>query len=393
MNITHQKSGWPTPLMLGCAILCFGIGYFARHRTTPEVSPPSDQPVPPPAREEIVALPVTAPTSITPPWDTRWREKKSRPIYPASIRARAALLEELARTDPKRALELALAESNLLVRDELRAAALRGWAAVAPDAAGEWAMTQPVLGERMRCFEAVLAGAVENPAAAIRIALKACESDPEPARSYGHALVNALIERAGDFKTAVEFAQKASAVEGQSYLVDSAYFQWAQNEPERAFQEVAALTDPEMQEAALKGIIQGCANSDAHALADYAKALPEGEDRSRILAVALPEWMGKDPQAALDWIAQAEPHPDFDFGLGTLATSPAMAQSHPLAALDLTDGMCDSVQRSMAKGNVFLQWARQDFSAAERYAQSVQNPEYREMYQGVLETVTLGNNE
>ena len=349
--------------------------------------------MPPPVKEEIVELPVVALAPVTPPWDTRWREKKSRPICPASIRARAALLEELARTDPKRALELALAESNLLVRDELRAAALRGWAAVAPEAAGEWAMAQPVLGERMRCFEAVLAGAVENPAEAVRIALKACEADPEPARSYGHTLVNALIERAGDFKAAAEFAQQATMVEGQSYLIDSTYFQWAQNEPEHAFKEVAALDDPEIQEAAMKGLIQGFANSDARALSDYAKALPEGEDRSRILAVALPEWMGKDPQAALDWINQADPHPDYDLGIGTLATSPGLAQSHPLIALELTDGMCDSAQRSMAKGNVFLQWARQDFGAAERHAQTVQNPDYREMFLGILETVTYGMNE
>jgi hypothetical protein len=391
MNTTRKKSGWPTPLVLGCAILCFGIGFITSHRISPAVVPQLNQSVMPPAREEIVEIPAITP--IAPSWDARWREQKSRTICPATTRKRAALLEELARTDPKRALELALAESNLLVRDELRAAALRGWAAVAPDAAGEWALAQPTLGERMRCFDAVLAGAVENPAEAVRIALKACESDPEPARNYGHTLVNALIERAGDFKTAVEFAQKVTAVEGQSYLIDSAYFQWAQNEPERAFTEVAALADPEIQDAAMKGLIQGFANSDASVLADYAKALPEGEDRSRILAVALPEWMGKDPQAALDWINQADPHPDFDFGLGTLATSPAMAQSHPLIALELTDGMCDSVQRGMAKGNVFLQWARHDFGAAERYAQSVQNPEYREMFSGILETVAYGMNE
>jgi hypothetical protein len=373
--------------------VCFAVGFAASRWTLAAAALRLPQPAPAVATDQAAVTPVPAPAPAPPSWDARWREQKARRICPSSTRARAALLEILARTDPKRALELALAESNLLVRDDLRAAALRGWAAVAPDAAADWALVQPVLGERMRCFDAVLEGAVENPAEAVRLALKACESDPEPALDYGHTLVNALIERAGNFKSAVEFVQQAGMVDGQSALIDSAYYQWAQNDPERAFAAVAALDDPDVREAAIKGLIQGYSSADARSLADYALSLPEGEDRSRVLAVALPEWAGKDPQAALDWINKADPNPDFDRGLATLATGPSLVESHPLVALELTDNICDSVQRSMAKGDVFLQWARRDYAAAERYAQAVQDPGCQEMFLGILETVTLGKAE
>src|SRR6185503_9681683 len=128
------------------------------------------------------------------------------------------------------------------------------------------------------------------------------------------------------------------------------------------------------------------ADSDARKLADYAKVLPEGEDRSRILAVALPEWVGKDPNAALEWINQAGPNPDFDPGLAALARMPSLWESHPTVAMELTDNITDPVRRVLTKSDVFLQWARRDYAAAEQYAQSMQNPEYREMFLQDLKT-------
>ncbi len=383
MSFARHMPRWPGSVVIGCSILCFAIGFFVRRSNGRTAAPAVSTAAP--------ATAVSVPARLS--WAERWREKAAQPTCPSTTRKRAELIEELARADPKRALELARAESNLLVQDELRAGALRGWAAVAPDAAMSWAMAQPVLGERMRCFEAVLTGAVEHPAEAVRLALKACASDPEPAAAYGQTLVNALIDRAGDFEAAAEFARQATMVEGQSHLVDSAYFQWAQNDPKRALMAVATLTDRDIRDAALEGMVQGCASADAHAIADYAKTLPEGEERSRIMAIALPQWIAKDPVAALEWINQADPDPDFDRGLIALTTRPSMALSQPLVALDLADSICDSGHRRLAKNEIFMQWARNDYNAAVRYAQSVQNPEYREMFMGLLENVALHKNE
>jgi hypothetical protein len=390
------KSGiprWPAPITLACAIICFGIGYGVAKRSAPQKATPEPQPAAAEYRaDEASAGAEMATASPAPvPWHDKWRQASRRPACPLTTRERAALLEELARTNPEEALKLALAETNLLIRDELRAAALRGWAAVAPDAASEWALAQPVLGERMRCVEAVLSGAVEDPAAAVRIALKTCESDPEPALSYGHALINALVERTGDFKTAVEFANAATMVDGQSFLIDSAYYQWAQHEPERLFSEISSITDPELRDAAMNGLVQGLASADAQTLASYAKSLPEGEDRKRMFEAALPTWGSKDPETVMAWIDEVGPHPDFDQGLSVLSRRDEFSGGDPSKAMELADNITDSVMRGMAKSDIFLNWAYADYAAAEKYAHSVKSPEYREMFLGTLEAVAASS--
>src|SRR6185503_15010494 len=110
------------------------------------------------------------------------------------------------------------------------------------------------------------------------------------------------------------------------------------------------------------------------------KALPEGDDRSRILAVALPEWVGKDPEAVIKWINESDPDPDFDRGLATLSKLQSLVESHPDVAMEVSDSITDPVQRSLTKSDIFIRWARQDYQAAEQYARSLQNPEYREMF-------------
>jgi hypothetical protein len=45
----------------------------------------------------------------------------------------------------------------------------------------------------------------------------------------------------------------------------------------------------------------------------------------------------------------------------------------------------------MAKSDIFIRWARQNYQAAEQYAQSQQNYEDREMFLQDLHTVALGN--
>ena len=296
------------------------------------------------------------------------------------------MLEELARTDPKRALALAMAESNWLIRDQLRDAALRGWGAIAPDEAAGSAMAQPLMGERMRCVSAVLTGAAENPSAALRTGLRVCSADPAPSGDYGHALINALVDKTGAFDTAVQFAQAATMVDRQSYLLDSAYYQWAQHEPDRALGQLANITDPKIRDAAMKGIIEGCASANPQKLADYAAKLPEGDDRSQFLNIALPKWVGKNPEAALQWINRADPHPDYDKGVAALAMLPSLIDNRPEVAMELTDSICDTARRTLTKSNVFFQWARSDPDAARKYAESAQNPEYRETLMDDLAT-------
>ena len=349
--------------------------------------------IPVPIRAAVPAPRAVAKSEAAQTWETRWNDLAALPNSPERMRAREALLEELARTDPKRALALALAEGNWIVRDYLRSAALRGWGAVVPDEAGEWAISQKLDGDRMMCVIAVLTGAAEHPDDAVRVGLKLCAADATQAGDYGHMLINALIEKTGSFEAAARFAVEAKTVDRQSFLLDSAFYQWAQYEPARAREEFSKISDPKVRDAALKGVIEGWADSDPQQLADFGQALPVGEDRSRVLAVALPEWVKKDPDGALRWINQLEPHPDFDKGIAALALLPSLLTTQPQTSMDLVEDICDPARRVLTLDNVFFRWAQHDFDAAKKYAEATQNPEYRERMFDALEAIVRRKNE
>jgi hypothetical protein len=310
-------------------------------------------------------------------WEDTWSRTKHQPACPARNRNLEAMLEELGRTDPQRALALAMAEGNWLLRDKLRNAALRGWGAVAPDAAADWAMAQPELGNRLFCVQAVLSGAVEKPDDAVRVALRVCEADPLPAGDYGHAVINALIDKAGSYEAATKFALAATKVDRQSYLVDSAFYQWAQNQPELAAAKLSEIKDPKVRDSVMKGVIEGWADADAKSLATYAQAMPPGEDRTKFMSIALMQWGSKNPEDTMQWINQFEPHPDFDKGFATLALGDTILKTRPEMAIEMTEYITDPAQRTLTRDNAFWRWALRDPDGARKYAESVQNPEYR----------------
>lgn len=373
--------GWTTTGFCTAALLAGALGFSAaRQFSPPELSP---------AAGSIPLPPAPAPAANVSSPDADWRELSRAPISPRSTRERAAFLEKLARTDPQRALALSLAEGNWLVRDQLRNAALRGWGAVAPDAASAWAMGQKLDGDRLQSVNAVLTGAAEQPDAAVRVALRLCAQDPVFAGDFGHTVVNAIVEKTGAFEAAARFAIAATMVDRQSFLLDSAFYQWAQHEPDRARAAFNQISDPQVRGAALKGVIHGWADSDPQRLADFAQALPPGEDRSRAFAVALPHWVGKDPEAVLQWVGQLDPDPDFDKGFAALALLPSILQQRPAVAMELTENIVDSAQRTLTRQNAFYQWALEDPAAARKYAEAHPNPELRA---GFLEDVAVAVN-
>lgn len=374
MNPTRpiDLPGWSAPTVC-LAVLLAGCVGFGLARVWQPVS-------------EMLPTATAAPTSTatepnpTSAWESRWREAAALPNSPATLRLREALLEELARTDHERALALVQAEGNWLARDALRNAALRGWGAMDPEGASAWAMALKLDGERLHGVLAVLTGAAERPDDAIRVGLKLCAAEPVFAGSFGHALINALVERTGSFDAAARFASEATNVDRQSFLLDSAFYQWAQHDIARARDEFTKITDPDVRRAALKGITAGWSDADPRQLAQFAQGLPEGDDRSHILSVALPKWVNKDPDGALQWINQMDPDPDFDRGLVELSNLPSILYSQPTVALELTENIVDSSQRTLTRQNVFYRWALHDPDAARRYAQELKDPERRQAF-------------
>lgn len=303
--------------------------------------------------------------SVVPSWDSRWSEAINGPNTPARNRKLAALISELAKKNPQQALALSRAVDDWRLRDILRDAALRGWASVDANAAGDWALT---VGEdhRRAAVEAVMQGAAENPAAAVRVALRLCAADPERGGDYGHYTIAALVE-AGSFENAVRFGQEIGP-DKYPFLVKSAFFQWARNEPSQALAALDNITDPIVRGKAYGEVIGGWAWSDPKGLASYALTLPAGSGRAEAIAEALPRWVEKDPNAAMDWMRQHDSGREFDSGVAAIANLQSVITQQPATAMAMAgDLISDPATRKQTMRSVFRQWAENDPAAARQF--------------------------
>jgi hypothetical protein len=359
---------------LAAALLGAGIGWLAPSsrpdRPSAESSRSNDSASPLVSLSSALATAETAAPLAVAPWADRWESTLSLASTPARTRALAALLEELARSEPQRALALAQAQADWRLRDLLRDASLRGWAATAPDAAGDWALNAR-LEDRRAIVGAVLQGAAEHPAAAISLALRLCASDPEPAGDYGHAAIAALVD-AGAFAEAARFGAEVGP-EKYPFLLKSAYFEWARHDPAGALAAAAQIEDPVLAGQAKSQAITGWSWADAAGLAQHALELPPGAERSQALAESLPLWLERYPEEAAIWIQKNDSGPEFDPGLAALANQQSFLKSRPAAALDLASGIADPAKRKETLTSVFGQWAARDPRGARAYLASAAN--------------------
>ena len=275
------------------------------------------------------------------------------------------MIEELARTDHERALALAAQEPDWRLRDLFRDAALRGWASTAPDAAGGYALTLREE-DRRAAVAAVLQGTANAPEQTVRLALRLGREDPKTAGDYGHAAIAVLVEN-GHFADAVKFGQAAGA-ETYPFLLKSAFFQWARNQPDQALAACAEIEDRKLQARAHAEVISGWAWADPKALAAYALKSPSADERKAALNEALPLWMEREPEAAIDWINARNTGPEFDAGVAAAANLQSFIVNQPDTAMNLAARISDSKLRSNTMRAVFRQWASANSDAARAYA-------------------------
>lgn len=291
-------------ITLPLCVICFCAGRLSvrsDHKSTapgmPSASLPlvSDhQPSSAPAVEQIHPAAVKT-AARTNHWDeAQWQQLISQPGTVARNKIMAALLEALATTDPQRALTLAQAEKNLLLRDSLLHASLRGWGSAATEDAVDWTLAHTDGSDRSAAVAAVFSGAMANPDEALRVAQKICANDPAGAAGYGNSIINAFCD-AGDFSAAIQFVAGADSEVNRSIWTAEAYLSWAALQPEQAAQAAAALTDPAARDEALHGIIGGWAQADPAALTQFLAGLPSGGDRGSMLGQALQSWARLGP--------------------------------------------------------------------------------------------------
>jgi hypothetical protein len=296
----------------------------------------------------------------------RWQELSAKLDLPAGEATCAALLRELAARDPEEAIRLATAESNWRRRGIFIRAALRGWAGVAPEAAARWTLVNLREGERRLAVEELVAGAMTRPAEAIRAITWLCAEDPRMASDHGNTLVLELA-RSGEFEAAARFATGAPS-EYRAHWLGSAFFHWAQHQPDKALGALNAIPDPSARLEALQSAVSGWAASDPAALVSFAGGLPSGEARNAALREGLQQWVTADPGAAVKWMERLEPGEAFDGGAEAVATVTELVAKKPEVAVAWARSISNAERRSSTLADVVRQWATHDPVAARRFA-------------------------
>ena len=381
-----------------CAV-CFLAGRFSvpsgHQSAQPETLPTarslvfSEQPAPATAAKPAPAG-LVKPASGTNRWDeAQWQRLNSRPGTVARNKTMAALLEALAATDPQRALALAQAEKNLILRDTLLHASLRGWGSAATEDAVDWALAHTDASDRSAAIAAVFSGAMANPDEALRVAQKICADDPAGAAGYGNSIINAFCD-AGDFSAAIQFVTGADSEVNRSIWAAEAYSSWAALQPEQAAEAAAALTDPVARNEALHGIIGGWAQADPAALTQFLAELPPGGERGSMIGQALQSWARLDPEAVADWINNRDASPDYDEGVAAVAGASFVKAD---VALGWAESINDDQLRSETIADVLHNWIIEDLPAAKLYFDTTTNllPEDRKKVAEIIASAEAGD--
>ena len=320
-------------------------------------------------------------------WDERqWSRLLAQPGNPARNAALAALLENLAAVDPDRAMALARAEGNLKLRDSLTQASLRGWARLSPTNAAAWAFARPDANARETALSSVFAGLVAaDPNQAVSLGKMLIQQHPDEAISCGSRLIDTLCA-AGNFEAAAQLAGGGNK-EQRSFWEAGAYAKWAEFQPEQAAAAAAALTDPELRNEALHGIVGGWAEADPVALVQFVTKLPPETDRSSILSQALQYWVKHDAEAASQWINGHEAGPEMDEGVAAVAT---MESVKPDVAIGWADSITNPTLRSETLATVIRGWMTADLPAARQYFENTTDllPEDRQQIAEALTAIT-----
>lgn len=229
-----------------------------------------------------------------------------------------AQYEGLGREVPRRAWEQACKRAEPPLREQLLEAVLRGWGAIAPDDAAEFALKQQAL-DPMAAIAAVLIGAAGRPEAAVDLARRLWREDPGRTNDYAAALIHALAG-VGEHRLAAEFAATSDDSQRPDWL-RMAYIKWGECEPEVAAEAALATGDPSSRIAAFRSAVEGWARKNPREVADTAVRLPDGPEREAALSSALVSWVRDNPSAAASWLEGRPPSLENDLGFQLLASS------------------------------------------------------------------------
>lgn len=266
---------------------------------------------------------------------------------------------------PQQSIDWARVQIDTTLRRRCLFAAIRAWGESAPNAAIDWALTQPD-GERQTDVEAALAGAVQQPQQAVAIVRGLLKYyDPADHANAAPALVVAL-NNAGQFQTALDFIND-SPPDLRADWIRNTFQRWGASQPQSAIQALNSITDATLRNDAFRAAVTSWSTQSPSALADYAASLPDGDDRSFALTQLVDNWSLQDPAAFATWLNTSPLGMNLDQAIATMISKADSANYSPQVALQWAESINDADLKYDSIKHILAEWNQTDPSAAQTY--------------------------
>jgi len=283
---------------------------------------------------------------------------------------RLRIIEQWAATAPEAALDY--------VRQNLRGdRQLQGiskvvtiWARRAPAPAWQWIRKQGA-GDGQTARLVMEEIAKSSPAVGARFALDFARQEPQEASAMAMAAIRGMTFE-GSFDTAHRFVADLRLPSTDDQVAVNNYLaaQWARHDPDQALAWARSLPEGTVRDQVMVGVGESWAQSDPARAAVTADQLPAGQARQVALRQAVSQWSLSDPGAANEWVSHAQPSPDFDQVVASLATQRSMMQQHTDMALNWATAIGDPSLKLSTLREVVSDWATRDRNATLDYIQS-----------------------
>lgn len=214
-------------------------------------------------------------------------------------------------------------------------------------------------------FRRATNAAADSPEIALALGEKLLENDPDDDSARASNLLLAFCN-AGNFQTAVEFANQAPAEFRDNWL-KVIFARWAQTNPQNAMAALDSISDSSAQKMAFQTAADTWAQNDPSTLAAFTAALPDGDNKTFALEKIVGNWSLQDPAGFSAWLNTSPPGVDFDSAVAEMISKADGANYSSEVAMQWVEGMNDSALKFNSLSRVLEQWNENDSAAAQNY--------------------------
>lgn len=300
----------------------------------------------------------------------------SEPAVPSRNRHLLGIIQDLARTDPIKAMELAQRAEGLSLREYLQSAVFLGWAEIDPEAAIQSVME--MLGgppPSRSLLHAVVVGAA-NGEVPIGPRLRSLfEEDSPECIERGFIYFDTLTQN-GEFHRAVENVLSLSHPKRVQW-VERIFSQWAMHQPEAAVIFAVAFDDLETRDHALRASVASWSRQFPEDLALFASKIADGPLKEYAVGEAMRQWSEVDLSEATNWLMIQPSDRAFDSTRLEMVLALNRADEDTREAqLGLARMIKTRSIRSTALGRIAQEWSTVDPASA--YAFAAREPDLSE---------------